>query len=81
LGYPGEFTHAMPYAEANSQVCALLGDLSMGAFLIHAYLVLAHPLTRPHINAMVDGRISEEDARALYPLWYARIRGASARGK
>ncbi|MDP2625806.1 MAG: cytochrome b/b6 domain-containing protein [Candidatus Rokubacteria bacterium] len=55
--------------------------VSMGGFLIHVYLVLAHPLTRPHINAMVDGRISDEDARELYPLWYARVRGASARGK
>jgi len=31
LGYPVEITQVMPSAEANSQVCALLGDLSMGA--------------------------------------------------
>ncbi len=48
--------------------------VSFGAFLVHLYLVLAHPLTRPHINAMVDGRISEEDARALYPRWYDDVR-------
>ncbi len=33
LGYPVEFVSAMPTAEANSQVCAILGDLSLGAFL------------------------------------------------
>jgi HK97 family phage major capsid protein len=33
LGYPVEFTQAMPKAEANSQICALLGDLRLGAFL------------------------------------------------
>jgi HK97 family phage major capsid protein len=33
LGYPVEFIHCMPYAEANSQVCALLGDLKLGAYL------------------------------------------------
>jgi HK97 family phage major capsid protein len=33
LGYPVEFVHCMPYAEANSQICALFGDLRLGAFL------------------------------------------------
>ena len=33
LGYEVEFVHCMPYVEANSQICALLGDLQMGAFL------------------------------------------------
>lgn len=33
LGYPVEFTAAMPKAEANSQVCALLGDLGMAAMI------------------------------------------------
>lgn len=31
LGYPVEFAQVMPSTEANSQVCALLADLSMGA--------------------------------------------------
>jgi HK97 family phage major capsid protein len=33
LGYPVVFVHCMPYAEANSQICAILGDLQMGAYL------------------------------------------------
>jgi len=33
LGYPVEFVSAMPSTEANSQICAILGDLQMGAFL------------------------------------------------
>jgi HK97 family phage major capsid protein len=33
LGYPVEFVHSMPYAEANSQICALFGDLRLGAYL------------------------------------------------
>ena len=33
LGYPVEFTPAMPKTEANSQICALLADLRLGAFL------------------------------------------------
>ena len=33
LGYPVEFIPAMPNAEANSQICAVLGDLKMGAYL------------------------------------------------
>jgi HK97 family phage major capsid protein len=33
LGYPVEFIHCMPYAEANSQIVALLGDLKLGAYL------------------------------------------------
>jgi HK97 family phage major capsid protein len=33
LGYPVEFVPCMPTAEANSQICAILGDLSAGAFL------------------------------------------------
>jgi HK97 family phage major capsid protein len=31
LGYPVEYVQTMPTTEANSQVCALLGDLAMGA--------------------------------------------------
>jgi HK97 family phage major capsid protein len=31
LGYPVEFTQVMPKVEANSQVCALFGDLAMAA--------------------------------------------------
>jgi HK97 family phage major capsid protein len=33
LGYPVEMTQVMPKAAANSQVCALLGDLNLGAML------------------------------------------------
>jgi HK97 family phage major capsid protein len=33
MGYPVEFVHCMPYVEANSQICALLGDLKLGAYL------------------------------------------------
>lgn len=33
LGYPVEFTAAMPNAEANSQICALLANLKLGAYL------------------------------------------------
>ena len=33
LGAPVEFTQVMPKAEANSQICSILGDLSMGAYL------------------------------------------------
>jgi len=33
LGYPVEFVSVMPGAEANSQICALLGDLAIGAYL------------------------------------------------
>jgi HK97 family phage major capsid protein len=33
LGYPVEFTAAMPKVAANSQICALLADLRLGAFL------------------------------------------------
>jgi len=33
LGYPVEFTSVMPGAEGNSQICALLGDLTIGAYL------------------------------------------------
>jgi len=33
LGYEIEFIHCLPYVEANSQICALLGDIQMGAFL------------------------------------------------
>jgi len=32
-GYPVEFVHAMPYTAANNQICAILGDLKMGAYL------------------------------------------------
>jgi len=33
MGYPIEFVSCMPSTEANSQICALLGDLKAGAFL------------------------------------------------
>jgi HK97 family phage major capsid protein len=33
LGYPVEFTSVMPGAEANSQICAILGDLAIGAYI------------------------------------------------
>jgi HK97 family phage major capsid protein len=33
LGYPVEFVSAMPNTEANSQICAILGDLTLGAYL------------------------------------------------
>ncbi len=33
LGYPVEFVHCMPYEEDDSQICAILGDLSMGSYL------------------------------------------------
>lgn len=33
LGYPVEFTSVMPGTEANSQICALLGDLTIGAYI------------------------------------------------
>jgi HK97 family phage major capsid protein len=33
MGYPVEFVPAMPSAAADSQICALLGDLKLGAYL------------------------------------------------
>jgi len=33
LGYPVEFVSAMPSVEANNQICALLGDLQLSAYL------------------------------------------------
>lgn len=33
MGYEVEFVSAMPSVEANSQICALLGDLRLGAYL------------------------------------------------
>lgn len=33
FGYPVEFTAAMPSTEANSQICAVLGDLMLGSYL------------------------------------------------
>jgi len=33
MGYPVEFVSAMPSTEGNSQICAILGDLSLGAYL------------------------------------------------
>lgn len=33
LGYPVEFTQVMPKAEANSQICAIFGNLKRGAYL------------------------------------------------
>ena len=33
LGYPVEFVSCMPKVEADSQICAVLGDLKIGAFL------------------------------------------------
>lgn len=33
LGYPVNFTQVMPRTDANSQICAILGDLSMGSMM------------------------------------------------
>jgi len=33
LGYPVKFPHCMPSVAANSQICAILGDLQLGAYL------------------------------------------------
>jgi len=33
LGYPVEFTQAMPKTQAASQICAILGNLNLGAYL------------------------------------------------
>ena len=33
LGYPVEFTQAMPKTQAASQICAILGNLKLGAYL------------------------------------------------
>ncbi len=33
MGYLVNFIHAMPSVEANSQICAVLGDLQLGAYL------------------------------------------------
>jgi HK97 family phage major capsid protein len=33
LGYPVEFTSVMPGTEGNSQICAILGDLAIGAYI------------------------------------------------
>jgi HK97 family phage major capsid protein len=33
LGYPVEFTSVMPGTQANSQICAILGDLAIGAYI------------------------------------------------
>jgi HK97 family phage major capsid protein len=33
LGYPVNFTQVMPRTDANSQICAILGDLSLGAVM------------------------------------------------
>ena len=33
LSYPVEFVASMPSVEGNSQICALLGDLTLGAYL------------------------------------------------
>lgn len=33
MGYPVEFVSCMPSVAANSQICALLGDLKLGAYL------------------------------------------------
>jgi len=33
LGYPVEFTSVMSGAQANSQICAILGDLAIGSYL------------------------------------------------
>ncbi len=33
MGYEVEFVHCMPSEEANSQICALLGDLSLSSYL------------------------------------------------
>ncbi len=47
--------------------------ISFGGFLLHFYLAVIHPHTRQHAAAMVHGAIPEEDAKALYPLWYDRL--------
>lgn len=33
LEYPVEFVPCLPYVEGNSQICAILGDLSMGSYI------------------------------------------------
>jgi HK97 family phage major capsid protein len=33
LGYPVEFTSVMPGSEANNQICCILGDLAIGAYI------------------------------------------------
>jgi len=33
MGFPVEFVSAMPSTEANSQICAVLGDLQLGSYL------------------------------------------------
>lgn len=53
--------------------------VAVGAFLVHVYLVLFHPLTRPHVAAMVDGTIAAEAARELYPRWYDGLRRSAGR--
>lgn len=53
--------------------------VSFGAFLVHLYLVLLHPLTRHEVTAMVDGGISASRARELYSRWYEEVRGSTQR--
>ncbi len=74
MGYPVEFTAAMPKTEANSQICALLGDLELGAYLgerkaldivksPHPYfsqdLIAIRAIERIDINAYGVGDTSE----------------------
>lgn len=67
------------------RVSVILHDLaflvSSGFFLLHVYLALIHPLTRPHVGAMVDGTIPEADARTLYPIWHEELRGGAGRAR
>ena len=60
------------------QLSVILHDiailLAVGSFIIHFYLALFHPMTRIHINAMVDGTLSEEDVRTHYSRWYEEIK-------
>jgi len=37
LGYPVDFSSVMPKAEANSQICAIFGNLRLGAYLGERY--------------------------------------------
>lgn len=66
------------------RVSVILHDVaflcSVGGFLLHFYLAVIHPHTREHLGAMVHGAIPEEDAKALYTLWYERLRRGSGEG-
>ncbi len=47
--------------------------VSVGYFMIHLYLTLFHPMTRIHINAMVDGTLPEEEIQIHYSKWYEEL--------